>query len=178
MRSYLLILFALLQINLKAQITFLYIDAGSFSNKDNLISELKKNEKLNVGTFISFISYDRNPLINFKNADFIHGLDRIKDIKPSAPITFFEVDTLNYLFNTFDLISEKVYLHFYTDYYQARNSVIPYLLERFLLCNDLIDKNGIHKNVKVIFHLKPIQHQKQELIKQLLNNSNYEVYFF
>jgi hypothetical protein len=179
MKNLLFIIFFFLQPYLRAQTGFIYIVPSSFLDKDNLVLELKTNKELfNNENIVSLFSNDKTPLIGLNIDDFKRNLIVLKELKPSAPITFFEVDTLNSLFQKYDIQNEVFVLHFYSDYYTSKNSLIPNLVQRFLLCNDLMDKNGPGKNIRIIFHLKSDKNQNVSQIKKYFKDFNYEVYFF
>jgi len=178
MKHFLLLLFTFCSSSLLAQIGLIYVTPNTFPDKDNLISELKSDKKnLKLNTVISFISNDRRPLIGKNLEDFNQNLNAISELKSGAPTTFFEVDTLNSIFDNYDLKNELFILHFYTDYSTSVNSVVPNLLNRFLLCNDLMDINGVRNNVKIVFHIKKEKNQNVEQIQKYFNNLNYEVKF-
>lgn len=161
-----------------AQIGLIYVSPGSFLDKDNLITELRNNkELLNNANTLSFISNDKIPLIGLYADDFLKNLNKLKEIKPSAPVTYFEVDTLNNILQFNTLQNEDFILHIYSDFYTAKNSIVPFLIQRLLLCNDLMDINGPKKNVKVVFHLKIEKSQNPSQIRKYFNDFKYEVNF-
>ncbi len=170
----LLILSTILSTGLLAQTTFVYVDVSGNLDRDVLKSELKS--KVNIpDEFIYFISNDNAPFIGNNYAKFLTDINELSMIKPSTPITFKEIDTL---ITYFDKLTTPIILSFYFDYQYAKSAGIQSLVERLLISNEWLNKNGLKKGVQVKLYFQQSEQLTHQQINEITNNGKYEVIIY
>ena len=159
--------------------TFIYIDKSNTTNLDSLRKDAAKLISNASGDKLIFISNDKTPLISKNDNDAIDALDQLGYIRPNTPNAFFEIDTLNNLLNNYINDYKNFNFHFFLEPSQViNNNQIVILVERLLLCNDLLNKS----NTKIILHLEEIEINKKNYFDFFLElidkNSQYELYLY
>jgi hypothetical protein len=159
--------------------TFIYIDKSNTTNLDSLRRDAAKLINNSNGDKLLFISNDKTPLISTNENDAIERLDQLGYIRPNTPNAFFEVDTMNHILTNFIDNYEIINFHFFINPSQAINKKqIISLVERLLLCNNLLNKS----NVKIGLHLEQIEIFKKNYFdyfsKLIDDNKQYELHLY
>jgi hypothetical protein len=174
MRSISLLILTILSTGLLAQTSFVYVDVSGNLDRDVLKSELKS--KVNTtDEFLYFISNDNAPFISNSYAKLLTDINELSMIKPSTPITFKEIDTL---ITYFDKLTTSIILSFYFDYQYAKSAGIQSLVERLLISNEWLNKNGLKKGVQVKLYFQQSEQLTHQQINEITNNGKYEVIIY
>jgi len=159
--------------------TFIYIDKSNTSNLDSLRKDVTKLIDNTIGEKLLFISNDKTPLISTNKNDAIEALDQLGYIRPNSPNAFFEVDTLNYILTNFIDNYQTFDFHFFLDPSTAINKKqIIFLVERLLLCNNLLKKSSAN----IILHLETnvvIKNNYFDYFSKIIDEEKqYELYLY
>ncbi len=160
-------------------ITIIYIDKSNTTNLDSLKKDATKLINNTDGDKILFISNDKTPLISNNKNDAIEALEQLGYIRPNSPNTFFEIDTLNNLLSNYEDNYKTFNFHFFLNPSQAINKKhIIFLIERLLLCNDLLNKS----NTKVGLHIEQSEILKKTYFdyfsKLIDDNKQFELHLY
>lgn len=169
-----------------AGINVIYIDKNKIPDVKSIIVVVKKilQEKPNED-FMVYISNDMDPIIIHDMDMLSRDLEILYRITPSEPncsedaikITY-EINKKHKIQNEIEF-NEKVHLFFILD--ASKSSLQKKkLIQRFLLINGWMNKNGLSENIKVSLYLNKgdCQQSKINEIKNNFNNLKYEISFF
>lgn len=175
MKYYLAIIFGIWTTVMVAQTTFVYVDVSRTDDRDYIGQELLKYTKMPNDSFLFFISNDRQPIIGDNINDFANKLKELNSIKPSNPITYVEVDTINSIIFT---ENKALTFCFYLNKDLALNGQIKYLVDRILLCNNLSNGKGINKNVEVKLYFTTNESLSENELNELLKYEPYQIFTY
>lgn len=155
-----------------AQSTFLYIDISGNIDRDVLKNELSLyTEKWN--NTICFISNDNTPLVGKSLNEFKVMLEDLSTIKPSTPISYNEIDTIITILDTIQMPLDLV---FFLDLKYTQNGGLQNLVERLLLSNGWLNKDGLKSGISVKLYFQKNDYNLEQYFKELSKNSIYEIY--
>lgn len=171
-RTCLFLAFLCLSNCLIAQSTFIYIDVSGNIDRDVLKNELNIYTEKWDNT-ICFISNDNSPLIAKSLNEFKVILEELSTIKPSTPVSYNEIDTI---LTILDSVQAPIDLVFYLDCKYTLNGGLQNLIERLLLSNGWLSKDGIKSGVRLKLCFQKNDYLFNEYFNELSKSNIYEIY--
>jgi hypothetical protein len=158
---------------------FFYIDKSNSTKLELLRKDVKATLDSARDNRLLYISNDKTPIIASDENDIDEALNNLGYIRPNAPSSHFDIDTLNSLLSPFIGSAIKFHFHFFLDPNQAIDKKqIVLLVERILLCNDLMRKS----NCTVYLHVNQLELLKKNNLGNLLSlieeNSQIELFAY
>jgi hypothetical protein len=160
-------------VDVYSQITFVYVDASSINNRESLINQLGIFKKADSLCF--FFSNDNQPLMGSLKVDFMKCIKACSAIKPGLPMPFKELDTMNLLVSN---IEDNLDLHFFLSRSSALSGFSRDMIDRFLLCNTWLNKNGLSDTINVIIHIQSTNKFTEDEFKNISKNGTYQIALF
>jgi hypothetical protein len=156
-----------------SQTTYIYVDASSINNRQSLIKDLKTLS--NSPNIEFFFSNDDLPITGSGNILFVNKLNEFNEIKPGQPYASKEIDTIN---SNFTSQNSVVNFHFFISKNSINNGFRKDFIDRFLLCNSWLQKEGIQNGIQVTLHLPKEDELDKRMTNTASNNGQYTILYY
>jgi hypothetical protein len=165
---------------------FIYVDFSSTKKLSKLSEKVNVVAKDFNDPFVLFLSNDNAPVIIRGNEGIDNGLGQMFSLRPSSPDFVADIDTINAIFSNSNIINGlnntstasnyQVKLFFFLSAEKfEQNYLNKNLIDRLLLTNRLVSKDGLKDGVHVTIFLDGDFDPSGDFYADLMKNRKFKV---